>query len=62
MEWLSFLTKSKKLIFTNIETNETLHFSSFRDAALKMKMSRNTISKHIKNQEPFGIYKISLEN
>ena len=60
MAKFNVLTKSKKLIFTNIETNDTLHFSSFRDAALKMKMSRNTISKHIKNQEPFGIYKISL--
>jgi len=34
---------------------------SFRDAALKMKVSRNTISKYIKSQKPYGKYKITLD-
>ena len=37
------LTKSKKLMFTNVETHEIIRFDSFRDAALEMKISRNTI-------------------
>jgi group I intron endonuclease len=55
------LTKSKKLVFTNVETHETIRFASFRDAALKMKVSRNTISKYIKSQKPYGKYKITLD-
>lgn len=54
------LTKSKKVVFTNIETNERLIFNSFRDASLNMKISRNTIKKYIISKEIYGKYKISL--
>lgn len=39
----NILTKGKKVVFTNIETHETLSFVSIRDAALKMSVGRNTI-------------------
>jgi NUMOD1 domain-containing protein len=42
------LSKSKKLYFTNIETDTKLEFSSWREAAVKLKISRNTIKKFIK--------------
>lgn len=53
-------TKGKKIVFTNIETQEILTFVSMRDAALNMKISRNTISKYLMSQEVWGKYKISL--
>jgi group I intron endonuclease len=61
MARFNILTKSKKLIFTNTVNNEVIKFSSYRDAALKMKMSRNTISKHLANQKLYGNYKITLD-
>lgn len=54
------LTKSKKVVFTNIETNEKLVFNSFRDASLNMKISRNTINKYLVSKEIYGKYKITL--
>jgi len=60
MSNFNILTKGKKIVFTNIETQETLSFVSIRDAALKMKMGRNTIKKYILNKEVFGKYIISL--
>ena len=54
-------TKGKKVVFTNIETNEKLSFLSFREAALKMKISRNTLKKYELSGKPYGIYKISFE-
>jgi group I intron endonuclease len=53
-------TKSKKILFTNIETKEVLSFNSMRDAALEMKVSRNTITKYILNRKAYGKYKITL--
>lgn len=48
---LNVSTKGKKLVFTNIETQETIKFLSLRDAAAKMKISRNTIVKYLKSKE-----------
>lgn len=56
----NILTKGKKVVFTNIETHETLSFASLREASLKMNISRNTINKYILSQEVYGKYKISL--
>lgn len=56
----NILSKGKKVVFTHIETHETLSFISFRDASLKMNISRNTINKYILSQEVYGKYKISL--
>ena len=56
----NILTKGKKVVFTNIETQETFSFVSIRDAALKMKIGRNTIKKYILNKEVFGKYRIYL--
>jgi len=53
-------TKGKKVVFTNINTNETLSFASLREAALAMKISRNTITKFALNQKVYGIYRISI--
>ena len=53
-------TKGKKVVFTNLETQEILTFISMRDAALKMNISRNTINKHVLSKEPWGKYKISF--
>ncbi len=53
-------TKGKKIVFTNIETQEILSFASMRDAVLKMKTSRYTINKHLRSQEIWTKYKISL--
>jgi group I intron endonuclease len=39
----NILTKGNKIVFTNLETQETLKFFSIREAALNMKISRNTI-------------------
>jgi group I intron endonuclease len=41
------LTKSKKVIFTEIETGFKLEFNSWREASIKLKISRNTIKKKI---------------
>ena len=54
------LTKSKKVVFTNIETNERLVFNSFRDASLNMKISRNTINRYLSSKEIYGKYRITL--
>jgi group I intron endonuclease len=54
--------KGKKLVFTNIETQEITTFLSMRDAASEMKISRNTIVKYLKSKELFGKYKITLGN
>lgn len=57
----NILTKGKKVVFTNIETKETLTFLSMKDAALKMKMSSNTIKKYALNNEVYNNkYKISF--
>lgn len=56
----NILTKSKKVVFTNIETNEILIFNSFRDASLNMKISRNTINKYLVSKKIYGKYKITL--
>ena len=53
-------TKGKKVIFSNIETEEVLTFVSMRDAALKMSISRHTINKHVLSKEPWGKYIISF--
>jgi group I intron endonuclease len=53
-------TKGKKVVFTNLETQEIFIFVSIRDAALKMKLDRRTINKYILSQEPLGKYKISF--
>ena len=45
-------TKGKKVVFTNIETEEILTFVSMRDASLKMKISRNTINQHVLSKKP----------
>lgn len=60
MAKFNILTKGKKVIFTNIDTNETLSFPSFRDASLKMNVYRNTIKKYILSKKIYGKYKISL--
>lgn len=60
MAKFNVLTKSKKLVFTNVETQEIIKFVSFRDAADKMKISRNTIKKHLNSEELYGKYKITL--
>jgi hypothetical protein len=54
-------TKSKKVIFTDIETQERLSFVSYRDASLKMNISRNTINKYLVSKEVYGKYLISLK-
>lgn len=54
-------TKSKKVVFTDIETQERLSFVSYRDASLKMNISRNTINKYLLSKEVYGKYKITLE-
>jgi group I intron endonuclease len=56
----NILTKGTKIVFTNLETQETLKFVSMRGAALNMKISRNTIKKYILNKKVFGKYLISL--
>lgn len=56
----NILTKGRKIVFTNIETQEVLTFISMRDAALKMNISRNTNTKYLSSQEVYGKYKISL--
>jgi len=54
-------TKGKKVLFIDLESKETLNFSSMREAALNMKIGRNTIKKHILSQEPYlGKYLISI--
>jgi predicted DNA-binding protein (UPF0251 family) len=53
-------TKGRKIVFTNIETQEVITFISMRDAALKMNISRNTIKKYLASREVYGKYKISL--
>lgn len=53
-------TKSKKLVFTNKETQQAIKFLSFRDAALAMKISRNTIAKCLENKKSYGKYEITL--
>jgi len=55
------LTKSKKVVFTDIETQERLSFVSYRDASLKMNISRNTINKYLLSKEVYVKYLISLE-
>lgn len=57
---LNILSKGQKVVFTNKETNETFSFASFREASLKMKISRDTIRKYILSKEVYGKYKISL--
>ena len=56
----NILTKSKKIVFTNIETQEIFTFVSMREASLKMNISRNTITKYLLSKEVYGKYKISL--
>lgn len=56
----NILTKGRKIVFTNIETQEVLTFISMRDAVLKMNIGRNTITKYLSSQEVYGKYKISL--
>ena len=57
-------TKGKKVVFYNIETQENLTFNSGpmgeREAALKMRISRNTITKHVISKEPWDKYIISF--
>jgi len=60
MAKFNVLTKSKKIVFTNIETQEIFTFVSMREASLKMNISRNTISKYLLSKEVYGKYKISL--
>ena len=58
----NILTKGKKVIFTNIETNEKLEFFSMREASTLMRVSRNTILIYLKSQKLYrGKYKISFE-
>lgn len=52
-------TKSKKILFTDIETKEVLSFNSMRNAALEMKISRNTIMKYLLNRKAYGKYIIT---
>jgi hypothetical protein len=47
------LSKSQKVYFTNIETDTKLEFSSWREAAVKLKISRNTIKKFINTSNLF---------
>lgn len=56
----NILTKGRKIVFTNIETQQVITFISIRDAALKMNISRNTINKYLASKEVYGKYKISL--
>lgn len=56
----NILSKGQKVVFTNKETNETFSFASFREASLKMKISRDTIRKYILSKKVYGKYKISL--
>lgn len=60
MSNFNILTKGKKVVFINIETQEIFSFVSIRDAALNMKMGRNTIKKYNLNKKVFGKYRISL--
>lgn len=54
------LTKSKKVIFTEIETGINLEFNSWREASINLKISRNTIKKYINTSNLYkGNYKIS---
>ena len=46
-------SKGKKVNFTNIETDTNLEFSSWREAAVKLKISRNTIKKFINTSNLF---------
>jgi len=72
---MEVLTKSIKLEFFNIETHETIKFLSTpfvfififikikikraRDAAIEMKISRNTIKKCLNSKKPYGKYMIT---
>lgn len=53
-------TKGKKVVFTNIETQEVLTFVSMREAALKINISRKQINKCVLSQNPWGEYIISF--
>ena len=58
----NILTKGKKVIFTNIETNEKLEFFSIREASTLMRVSRNTILIYLKSQKLYrGKSKISFD-
>ena len=60
MAKFNVLTKGKKIVFINLETDEKLFFDSIRDASLNMKISRNTISKYILSQRSYGKYIITF--
>ena len=60
MAKFNVLTKGKKIVFINLETDEKLFFASIRDASLNMKISRNTISKYILSQRSYGKYIITF--
>lgn len=47
------MSKGKKVNFTNIETDTNLEFSSWREAAVKLKIPRNTIKKFINTSNLF---------
>ena len=54
------LTKSKKVIFTNMKTGEILTFNSYREPSSSLNVSRNTINKYIDTSLLYKkIYKIS---
>ena len=46
-------TKSKSIVFKNIETGKELKFISMREASLKLKISRNTINKFLKTGDVY---------
>jgi len=55
-------TKGTKVVFTHIDTQETLCFYSIRDAALNMKISRYTLKKYIQSKQVYNNkYIISLK-
>jgi hypothetical protein len=47
------LSKSQKVYFTNIETDTRLINATWREAAVKLKISRNTIKKFINTSNLF---------
>lgn len=54
------LTKSKKVIITDIETGVQIEYSSWREAAINFKISRNTIKNYINTSNLFkGKYKLN---
>lgn len=54
-------SKSKAVVLTKIETNETLEFNTMKDAASFLGLNKNGVRNHINNNKPCNGYSIAIK-